>query len=479
MQPQPITVAYGDGIGPEIMSAVLRILDSAGAALQPEVIEIGEKIYREGELAGIREAAWESIRRTQVFLKAPVTTPQGSQYKNLNVTIRKSLGLYANIRPCISFHPYIPSRHPHLDVVIIRENEEDLYGGIEHRQTTDVVQCLKLISRPGCEKIIRYAFEYARHNNRKKVSAFTKDKVMEFTDGFFHQIFREIAQDYPEIDCEHQSLDTGTARLTERPQDYDVIVIPNLYGDILSDVVAQITTGSKGLGGAANFGDRGVMFEAIHGSAPGLAEQDLANPSGLLLAAVMMLVQIGQGTIAQKVHNALLRTLEEGYHTVDVYREGLSQQRVGTQAFANAVIERLGQNPQCLALVTYPKGSNAHKQQPFQYQIPQVEKELVGVDLFFDWRSEDAEALAASMLELSDTELRLKLITNLGVIVWPNGFAETRRTDRWHCRFLHPQEQGISHQMIVSLLERVYQAEFDCIKIENLYTIDQIPAYSH
>ncbi|MEZ0374071.1 MAG: NADP-dependent isocitrate dehydrogenase [Candidatus Sericytochromatia bacterium] len=478
MSKAPITVAYGDGIGPEIMQATLDILTAAGAQLEPEVIEIGEKVYLAGHPTGIPDTAWESLRRTKVFLKAPITTPQGGGYKSLNVTIRKTLGLYANIRPCMSYAPFIQTKHPYLDVVIIRENEEDLYGGIEHRQTTDVYQCLKLISRPGCEKIIRYAFDYARMHGRKKVSAFSKDKIMEFTDGFFHQIFNEIATAYPGIAYEHQSLDIGTARLTDQPQSFDVIVIPNLYGDILSDVVAQITTGSIGLGGSANVGDQCVMFEAIHGSAPTIAGQDLANPSGLLLGAVMMLVHLGQSEVAQTVHNAWLRTIEEGLHTGDIFRVGSSRQKVGTKAFAAAVIERLGQNPTELRPMSYEASAAGGHHFDFQYQRRQVQRELTGVDVYLDWKSEDASELGKSMAALGDEVLELELITNLGVVVWPMAFPETRRSDHWHCRFVSPDELTISPDLILELLKRIDAAGFDFIKTENLYRIDGVPSYS-
>lgn len=477
MSKAPITVAYGDGIGPEIMTATLAILEAAGAQIDPEVIEIGEKVYLAGHPTGIPDTAWDSLRRTQVFLKAPITTPQGGGYKSLNVTIRKTLGLFANTRPCMSYAPFIQTKHPDLDVMIIRENEEDLYGGIEHRQTTDVYQCLKLISRPGCEKIIRYAFDYARKNGRKKVSAFTKDKIMEFTDGFFHQIFDEIAADYPEIEYEHQSLDIGTAKLADHPQSFDVIVIPNLYGDILSDVVAQITTGSIGLGGSANVGDQCVMFEAIHGSAPTIAGQDLANPSGLLLAAVMMLVHLGQADVAQTVHNAWLRTIEDGLHTGDIYRKGTSRQKLGTRAFTEAVIARLGQNPQHLTPVSYVTGGES-QQFSFAYQRQSVQRELTGVDVYLDWKSEDAAGLGKRMEALGGDGLALELITNLGVVVWPSEFPESRRSDHWHCRFVANGESSIGPNQILGLLQRVDAAGFDFIKTENLYNIDGMPSYS-
>src|ERR1700730_5736629 len=283
--PVPITVAHGDGIGPEIMAATLHILKEAGAALEIDTIEVGEKVYLTGNTSGIASSSWDSLRRTKVFLKAPITTPQGGGYKSLNVTTRKMLGLYANIRPCVSYHPFIQTKHPGMDVVIVRENEEDVYGGIEYRQTEKETQCLKLISRPGSEKIVRYAFEYARRNNRRKVTCFTKDNIMKITDGLFHKVFDEIAAKYADIENEHWIVDIGAAKLADTPTIFDVLVMPNLYGDVLSDVAAQIA-GSVGLAGSANIGDRCAMFAAIHGSAPRRAGQNLANPSGLLLGAV-------------------------------------------------------------------------------------------------------------------------------------------------------------------------------------------------
>src|SRR5690606_28166619 len=256
--------------------------------------------------------------------------------KSLNVTTRKVLGLFANIRPCVSYHPYVHTKHPVMDVVIVRENEEDLYAGIEHQQTDEVVQCLKLISRPGTEKIIRYAFEYAKAYGRKKVTCFTKDNIMKMTDGLFHKVFDEIGAEYPDIEKEHWIIDIGMAKIADTPEQFDVIVMPNLYGDIASDVAAQIA-GSVGLAGSANIGDHAAMFEAIHGSAPRRAGQNVANPSGLLHGAIMMLVHIGQYDVATRVHNAWLRTLEDGIYTYDIAKDRPS---VGTKEFAQAVVER-------------------------------------------------------------------------------------------------------------------------------------------
>jgi isocitrate dehydrogenase len=475
----PITVAHGDGIGPEIMQATLHILKEAGARIEIETIDIGEKVYLAGNSAGIEPSAWDSLRRTKVFLKAPITTPQGGGFKSLNVTVRKTLGLYANVRPCVSYHPFIKTKHPNMDVVVVRENEEDLYAGIEHRQTEQVVQCLKLISRPGSEKIVRYAFEYARRNNRRKVTCFTKDNIMKLTDGLFHKVFDEIAAEYTDIENEHWIVDIGAAKLADTPEAFDVIVMPNLYGDVLSDVAAQIA-GSVGLAGSANIGENVAMFEAIHGSAPRRAGQNLANPTGLLLGAVMMLVHIGQADVAERVHNAWLRTVEDGVHTYDIYAEGVSHQKVGTREFAEAVVERLGQTPQTLKAVSYNAGGNeAFTNTGGASERPRSKKELVGVDVFLDWIEGSANQLGDSLAPLAGDGLKLEMISNRGVKVWPGGHSETFCSDHWRCRFISQREgNAVSHDEIIQLLQRVSNAGFDFIKTENLCNFDGQRGYS-
>ncbi|MCS6819888.1 MAG: NADP-dependent isocitrate dehydrogenase, partial [Chitinophagales bacterium] len=421
-----ITVARGDGIGPEIMDATLEILFAAGADLQIDEIEVGEKVYLAGNTSGISKESWDIIRRNKVFLKAPITTPQGGGYKSLNVTTRKFLGLYANVRPCKSLHPFVETKHPQMDIVIVRENEEDLYAGIEHQQTDEVVQCLKLISRPGCEKIVRYAFEYARQYGRKKVTCFTKDNIMKQTDGLFHQVFDEIAKEYPEIENEHWIIDIGAAKMADTPEAFDVIVMPNLYGDILSDVAAQIA-GSVGLAGSANIGEECSMFEAIHGSAPRRAGQNLANPSGLLQGAVMMLNHLGQTEVAERIQNAWLKTIEDGIHTYDIYQENVSKEKVGTKEFAKAVIQRLGEKPSTFKPVSYAKGT-ALNLPKYQRKEP-AKKELAGVDIFVHWSGKNPDELASLMQQINTSDTELTMITNRGIKVWPEGFEETFCTD--------------------------------------------------
>jgi len=476
----PIAVAPGDGIGPEIMDATLKVLEAAGADIAPQPIEIGEQVYSAGNTSGITTEAWDTVRGTGVMLKAPITTPRGSGYKSLNVTLRKSLGLYANVRPCVAYHPFVDTRHPGMDVVIIRENEEDTYGGIEHRQTREVTQCLKLITRPGCEKICRYAFEYARAYGRKKVTCFVKDNIMKQTDGLFRQVFEEVAQDYPDIEADNMIIDIGTAKLADTPEMFDVIVTPNLYGDIVSDVAAQIA-GSVGLCGTANIGPTAAMFEAIHGSAPDIAGRGVANPSGLLLAAVQMLIHIGQSEPAELIHNAWLATLEDGIHTGDVFQEGVSKQKVGTAEFADAVVERLGAAPRQLASVSYAGSKTIDTQPELTDLSATVDKQLVGVDVFVDWdeRGRTPELLAQRLQAAAKPDLKLTMITNRGTKVWPQGLPETFCTDHWRCRFVSKDPaKPVTHRRIAALLTRMAEHGLDFIKTEHLCTFDGEPGYS-
>ena len=471
---QRITVAKGDGIGPEIMDATLAILKAADARLEYDEIQVGEQVYLSGNTSGIAKEAWDSIRQNKIFLKAPITTPQGGGYKSLNVTMRKSLGLYANVRPCKSFAPYVHTKHPNMDVVIIRENEEDLYAGIEHQQTDEVVQCLKLITRPGCEKIIRYAFEYAKLYKRKKVSCLVKDNIMKHTDGLFHRVFKEIAAEYPEIESDSWIIDIGAARLADTPEIFDVVVTANLYGDIVSDITAQIS-GSIGLAGTSNIGESCSMFEAMHGSAPDIAGQNIANPSGLLRGAVMMLNHIGQQDVAEKIENAWACVLEKGIHTRDIYKEGISTQLVGTKEFGEAVIAHLGQTPEQLPVANYEKSVQLNL--PKYQRRKASNKVLKGVDVFVDWKGANADELAAKLIELN-SDIKLSMITNRGVKVWPGGFEETFCTDHWRCRFEVENGHPAEKTSIPRLLSEALEADVDVIKTENLYEFDGERGYS-
>ena len=487
-----VTLCRGDGIGPEIMDATLAVLQAAGAALEFEEIEAGEKVYLAGLQSGIRPEAWDSLRRTRVLLKAPITTPQGGGYKSLNVTIRKTLGLYANVRPVTALAPFVPTKHPGIDLVIVRENEEDLYAGIEHRQTEQVFQCLKLITRPGCERIVRYAFEYARANGRKRVTCMTKDNIMKMTDGLFRRVFEEIGAEYPEIAKDHMIIDIGAARLADSPERFDVIVTPNLYGDILSDIAAQVA-GSVGVAGSANVGEKVAMFEAIHGSAPDIAGKGIANPSGLLQAAVMMLVHVGQPQVAARIANAWRCALEDGVHTADVAGEHTTRQ-VGTREFAQAVIDRLGRLPQRLPAVSFgdaaaPQGAEPAAQSAGPHGAhaagaqaaaaaprARMAKALVGVDVFVDAVCAPDE-LAARLLPAAGDDFELQMITNRGVKVWPSGMPETTCTDHWRCRFLG-RGRHATHAGVIGLMSRLEAAGVDFIKTEHLCDFDGVPGFA-
>ncbi|MFN0064841.1 MAG: NADP-dependent isocitrate dehydrogenase [Chlamydiales bacterium] len=471
----PITVALGDGIGPEIMAATLFVLEEAGAELEIEKIAIGEKVYLEGNSAGIEPSAWESLRRTKIFLKSPITTPQGGGYRSLNVTVRGMLGLYANVRPCISYAPFIQTKHPKMDVVIIRENEEDLYIGVEYQQTPDVYTASKLISRAGSERICRYAFEYAKRYGRKKVTCFSKDNILKLSDGHFHKVFDAIAAEYPEIENVHWIVDIGAAKLADTPEEFDVIVMPNLYGDILSDVGAQIT-GSIGLVGTANIGEAGAMFEAIHGSAPRKAGQNTANPTGLILASVLMLVHISQPEAATRLHNAWLKTIEDGIHTQDIFTKGLSKKSVSTSDFAKEIGKRVGKVPQQLKAVDYTKVDQQEAWLHHTFTPRSTKRELVGVDIYL-YSHAPCEKIAASLRAIETPSLQLQAIFNRGLRVWPDVVHNSLCVDQWRCRFI--ATEPIKLQAIVLLQNRLADGGLDIIRTDNLYNFDDRPGYSN
>jgi isocitrate dehydrogenase len=482
---QTITLAKGDGIGPSISDAVVHCLNAAGARIKFDEVAIGEQAYLNGFSSGIPTAAWDTIRANKILLKGPITTPQGSGYKSLNVSLRKTLGLYCNFRPVSAVAPVIPTRFPNMDVVIIRENEEDLYAGIEHRQTQQVVQCLKLITQPGCERISRYAFEYARKNGRKRVTCMVKDNIMKATDGLFTRVFQEVGAEYPEIVKEVMIVDIGAAKLANAPETFDVIVTLNLYGDILSDIAAEVS-GSVGLGSSANIGTTHAMFEAVHGSAPSIAGKNIANPSGLLLSSVMMLNHIGQSDVATRLHNAWLATLEQGIRTVDMTDN--KETAVGTREFANAVAKNaeLQAMPTILKPVKYSSAAGAlsasTSSSAAKKTIPSAEvqkKQMVGVDVFIEHRG-SADELAAILQKLHGPEpLALKLITNRGVKVWPEGLPETFTVDHWRCRFrATPGTDSLQQGQILKLLERLFIYGVEIVKTENLYTFDGKPGFS-
>ncbi len=488
-----ITIAYGDGIGPEIMESTIQILKEAKANVSFNIIEVGEQVYKRGFNSGLMPSAWESLANTRVLLKAPITTPQGGGYKSLNVTMRKKLGLFANVRPVASFSPFVTTKFPGMDVVIIRENEEDLYAGIEYRQSEQTYECLKLVTRQGCEKIIRYAFEYAIANGRKKVSCFSKDNIMKITDGLFHKVFDEIAKEYPNIKNEHYIVDIGTARLAAKPEIFDVIVTMNLYGDIISDVAAEIS-GSVGLAGSANIGKDYAMFEAIHGSAPDIAGKDIANPTGLLNGAIMMLLHIGQYEVASKIRNALYKTIEDGLHTADIYNENISRKKVGTKEFGDEVMARLGVQPTQLPVANFSLEKNSVQKTSDHAQSNYVESKrtLIGFDLFVEWKKEFQD-LIDLLNQMESEKMEVKMISAKGLLLWPHidkHMMPNYSKGQTILRFIKKgvtgkssndiidANQTISHRDIIDMLDHFIQKDVDFVKYEGLYLFDGKPGYS-
>ncbi len=465
-QKTPITIAKGDGIGPEIMDATLQILEAGGAQLACEEIEVGQKVYERGGSTGIEAKSWESLNRTQVLLKGPIFTPMGGGYKSVNVTIRKGMSLYANVRPCQSFAPYIDGLQDKMDIVIVRENEEDLYAGIEHRLTQDCVQALKLISRPGCERISRYAFEYARKNGRKKVTCMVKDNIMKMADGLFYKVFEEIGAEYPDIIKDRMIIDIGAARVASRPSDYDVIVTENLYGDIISDIAAEVA-GSVGLGISSNIGEQGAMFEAMHGTAPDITGKGIANPSGLLLASVMMLTHIGQGHAATQVHNAWLKTIEDGVHTGDIYKEGLSKKRVGTNEFCKAVIERMGEKPVLLASVNYPDGQGRLQCPPVRAAV-HAQKKWIGADINIEVHGQTTDAIAKAVTEGLPHGMSLQLISNRGAKIWPHAQVGSTTNDLWCLRL----KGDLDAKRFIALQNHLVEKGLVPVKFDALFSFD-------
>lgn len=472
MNKRLVTVARGDGIGPEIMDAVLRIIDSAGAEIETEEITIGEQLYHAGNTSGIGPDAWESLKRTKLFLKAPITTPQGAGVKSLNVTVRKVFGLYANVRPTRTYTPYVKSKHSNMDLVIIRENEEGLYAGIEYQYSYDVMNAFKLVSRRGTERIVRFAFEYAKHNSRKKVTCFAKDNILKITDGLFHQVFDEIAVDYPEIENDFWIVDIGCAKLANTPEMFDVIVMPNLYGDILSDMAGQIS-GSVGTAGAANIGDGFAMFEAIHGSAPRRAGQNLANPSALLFGAALMLAYIDQYEVANRIHNAWLSTMEEGHHTYDIFQEGISRSKLGTKEFAQAVIEHLGQMPRELPAVQYHSWGGVVEE---EHRSVDATLDTVGVDVYIQDNDITIHKLHAVLAQIAVPPLNISVIGNRGTKLWPDGDEVcSKLSDVWQCRF---RGVGTTDAVILALLAALGAQGLSFAGVEKLLHINGTRAYS-
>ncbi|MHB1127836.1 MAG: isocitrate/isopropylmalate dehydrogenase family protein [Bacillota bacterium] len=328
-----VTLIPGDGIGPDISTAARRVIDASGAKIRWETVEAGEKVMAEYGTP-LPEHVLDSIKRNKVALKGPLTTPVGTGFRSVNVALRKELRLYANLRPAKTL-PNIPSRYENIDLVIVRENTEDLYAGIEHQIGDVAAESIKLITREASERIARFAFEFAVREGRRKVTVVHKANIMKFSDGLFLDCVRKIAEHYPQIEFEDRIVDNMCMQLVQKPELYDVMVMPNLYGDILSDLCAGLV-GGLGVAPGANIGTDGAVFEPVHGSAPKYAGQNKVNPLAIILSGVMMLEYLEEQEAAKRIRQAITGVLKEGKHlTYDL--GGTSS----TSGMADAIIDKM------------------------------------------------------------------------------------------------------------------------------------------
>ncbi len=466
----PVSLIAGDGIGPEVVGAARRVLFAMGAPIVWEEVDAGAAVFRKHVASGVPEATIESIARTRLVLKGPLETPVGFGEKSANVTLRKLFETYGNVRPVREL-PGVPTPFAGrgVDLVVVRENVEDLYAGIEHQQTPDVAQCLKLISRPGCERIVRLAFEVARSESRSSVVCATKANIMKLTEGLLKRVFEEIAPEYPDIEARHLVVDNCAHQLVRRPEQFEVIVTTNMNGDILSDLTSGLT-GGLGFAPSANLGRDIAIFEAVHGSAPKYAGADVANPSALILSAAMLLRHIGETAGADQVEGALVATLANGIHTRDVPGDD----PVSTSAFTDAVIERLEQDG---------AGSAVRARRPLVIPVAEPtsyvpsDRALIGVDVFIEWTG-SLETLAETLVALSaDAPLGLKMISNRGTMVYPSRGAVPSVVDHYRCRFSARGPDGTTDREILDLVARI-GLRHRWMHLEKLQSFDGVPGYT-
>ncbi len=474
MPKTPITIIPGDGIGPEVVKATRRILDATGVGLTWEEADAGESVFRRGIPSGVPEETIASISRTRTVLKGPLGTPVGFGEKSANVTLRKLFETYGNIRPVREF-PGVPTAFSGrgVDLVVVRENVEDLYAGIEHMQTPGVAQCLKLISRKGCEKIVRLGFELARAEGRKKVHCATKANIMKLTEGLMKRVFEEVAKEYPEMDAQHIIIDNCAHQLVKKPEQFEVIITTNMNGDIISDLSSGLI-GGLGFAPSANIGQGIAIFEAVHGSAPKYAGLDVANPTAMILSGVLLLRHIGELEAARKVENAVLATLEEGVAvTKDVAGK---HPPVGTQAYADAVIANFGRQPSRFGARDY-SALQMPKFEGGPVTVRPKTRATIGCDVFVEADTTPAELGEFLTSAAPAAGLKLKMISNRGTQVFPSRGAETDCVDQWRCRFVSP-EGGVSVPSIQTLLTAIEARGFRWMHIEKLEEIDGAPGFT-
>jgi isocitrate dehydrogenase len=476
-QPHRITVIPGDGVGPEVVRSAQRIIAAAGVAVDWEEAEAGAEVFRRGDTSGVPKETRASIEQTRVVLKGPLETPVGFGEKSANVTLRKLFETYANVRPAREL-PGVPTRYAGegVDMIIVRENIEDLYAGIEHMQTQDVAQCLKIITRKGSEKIIRYAFELARREGRRKVTCATKANIMKLTEGLFKRTFEELAAEYPEITAEHLIIDNVAHQMAKNPVQFDVVVTTNLNGDIISDLASGLV-GGLGFAPSGNYGDDVAIFEAVHGSAPKYAGKDVINPTALILSSLMMLRHVGEATAAAAIEDAVLVTLEEGKAvTQDLARQtgGDVEHAASTSGFTDSVIGNLGRHPAAVpsrAAVVRPAAGATAPRPRWSYGAEvsaNVAHATVGVDLFLESWVEAGEA-GRALETLAGDALTLQMISSRGTMVYPETGLTPDSVGLLRARFVaRAAAAGVSDAEIAALVLRVGE-RFAWTHVEKLH----------
>ena len=454
-----VTLIPGDGVGPEITAATRRVIEATGVSIEWEEAVAGEAVFRAGDSSGVPQETADSIARTGVALKGPLATPIGFGEKSANVTLRKLFETYANLRPARQI-PGVPTRYDGegVDFIVVRENIEDLYAGVEYMDSRDVAVAMKIISRRGSEKIIRYAFELARREGRKKVTCATKSNILKFSEGLFQRVFEEMAPEYPEIEPQHLIIDNVAHQMAKDPAQFDVIVTTNLAGDIISDLASGLV-GGLGFASSGNFGDDVAIFEAVHGSAPKYAGKNVINPTALILSSVMMLKHLGEAAAAQQIEDAVFATLEDGAVTLDVARQaGNVESATSTSGFADSVIENLGKQP----TVRYPVKSDgapavAPQPKPRWEARPAIVEttQLVGVDIFTE-HDADATATGQKLETVAGPDFKLQFVSARGTLVYPAANANIDTVGWWRCRFVATEDGAeVSDEQILGLIARV------------------------
>jgi len=464
----PVTLIPGDGIGPECVVAAQRILEAAGAPIEWETCEAGAEVFKRGLPSGVPTETMDSITRTRIALKGPLETPVGFGEKSANVTLRKLFETYANVRP-VREMPGVKTLYSGrgVDMVIVRENVEDVYAGIEYLQTPGVAECLKLISVKGCEKIARFAFEYARSEGRASVACTTKANIMKMTEGTLKRVFEQVAPEYPDIESWHVIIDNCAHQLVKRPEQFEVIVATNMNGDIISDLSSALI-GGLGYAPSANIGNEVAIFEAVHGSAPKYAGKNVINPTAVILSAVMMLRYLELFEQADSIEHAIGVTLESGVLPGDVVGY---DKRASTTDYTDAIIGNLGKRSATWTVREHTPLKLPRVGTDPDYVKPAT-RAVVGLDVFVE-SPLSASELGASLMELTaDTKLSLKMIGSRGTKVFPPTGAITDTLDHWRARFIIKENPGdLPDDDVHELLQRI-SSHHRWMHIEKLQEFD-------